>query len=172
MHSSHGGLVFCMHRPLDAGCTRAIGAVVARFVHTEEVTGSNPVSPTKKGPRISGGLLRFWGFLDGSVVAAWHSRMSSLTTNVPRSKVTSQGPGYQADTTQPIAAVRGTRGFSVGSTRRTHQVATLWAARSIEPGGPLYDACAPVLDGRHCQSRSWSTCPFRGDRFQFSHHLP
>ena len=26
----------------------AIGAVVARFVHTEEVTGSNPVSPTKK----------------------------------------------------------------------------------------------------------------------------
>jgi hypothetical protein len=25
---------------------RAIGAVVARFVHTEEVTGSNPVSPT------------------------------------------------------------------------------------------------------------------------------
>ena len=26
--------------------SRAIGAVVARFVHTEEVTGSNPVSPT------------------------------------------------------------------------------------------------------------------------------
>ena len=26
----------------------AIGAVVARFVHTEEVTGSNPVSPTVK----------------------------------------------------------------------------------------------------------------------------
>ena len=26
--------------------TGAIGAVVARFVHTEEVTGSNPVSPT------------------------------------------------------------------------------------------------------------------------------
>ena len=25
---------------------RVIGAVVARFVHTEEVTGSNPVSPT------------------------------------------------------------------------------------------------------------------------------
>ena len=28
--------------------TGAIGAVVARFVHTEEVTGSNPVSPTSK----------------------------------------------------------------------------------------------------------------------------
>lgn len=27
----------------------AISAVVARFVHTEEVTGSNPVSPTGKG---------------------------------------------------------------------------------------------------------------------------
>ena len=28
---------------------RAIGAVVARFLHTEEVTGSNPVSPTTSG---------------------------------------------------------------------------------------------------------------------------
>src|SRR6476620_1887579 len=30
-----------------SGAARAIGAVVARFVHTEEVTGSNPVSPTR-----------------------------------------------------------------------------------------------------------------------------
>ena len=29
-----------------SGNTRAIGAVVARFPDTEEVTGSNPVSPT------------------------------------------------------------------------------------------------------------------------------
>src|SRR4028118_149747 len=30
---------------------RAIGSVVERFVHTEEVTGSNPVSPTRtRGP--------------------------------------------------------------------------------------------------------------------------
>ena len=29
----------------------AIGAVVARFVHTEEVTGSNPVSPTLFDPQ-------------------------------------------------------------------------------------------------------------------------
>ena len=29
-----------------SGAAGAIGAVVARFVHTEEVTGSNPVSPT------------------------------------------------------------------------------------------------------------------------------
>ena len=35
---------------------RAIGAVVARFVHTEEVTGSNPVSPTaREGPGSPGG---------------------------------------------------------------------------------------------------------------------
>src|SRR5688572_22392874 len=34
---------------------RAIGAVVARFVHTEEVTGSNPVSPTS----ITAGQGRF-----------------------------------------------------------------------------------------------------------------
>ena len=39
-------LVFLSHR--------AIGAVVARFVHTEEVTGSNPVSPT----RITAGQSR------------------------------------------------------------------------------------------------------------------
>src|SRR3712207_7031791 len=32
---------------------RAIGAVVARFLDTEEVTGSNPVSPTKK-PQVRG----------------------------------------------------------------------------------------------------------------------
>ena len=30
---------------------RAIGAAVARFVHTEEVTGSNPVSPTRPSRR-------------------------------------------------------------------------------------------------------------------------
>ena len=36
--SAQGGLAF--------KCIGAIGAVVARFVHTEEVTGSNPVSPT------------------------------------------------------------------------------------------------------------------------------
>ena len=32
---------------------RAIGAVVARFLDTEEVTGSNPVSPTKF-PQVRG----------------------------------------------------------------------------------------------------------------------
>ena len=37
------------HRHRATRCqTGAIGAVVARFVHTEEVTGSNPVSPTIK----------------------------------------------------------------------------------------------------------------------------
>lgn len=34
---------------------RAIGAVVARFVHTEEVTGSNPVSPTRVTGRLPQG---------------------------------------------------------------------------------------------------------------------
>jgi hypothetical protein len=33
-----------IHRP--AAAVRAIGAAVARFLDTEEVTGSNPVSPT------------------------------------------------------------------------------------------------------------------------------
>src|SRR4051794_18664118 len=31
----------------EAGQARAIGSVVERLVHTEEVTGSNPVSPTQ-----------------------------------------------------------------------------------------------------------------------------
>src|SRR5947207_304327 len=35
---------------LESATARAIGAVVARFVHTEEVTGSNPVSPTVRRP--------------------------------------------------------------------------------------------------------------------------
>jgi hypothetical protein len=39
----------------DTESARAIGAVVARFVHTEEVTGSNPVSPTN----ITAGQRRF-----------------------------------------------------------------------------------------------------------------
>lgn len=34
-------------RCASLGQARAIGAAVARFVHTEEVTGSNPVSPTE-----------------------------------------------------------------------------------------------------------------------------
>ncbi len=39
--------------------TRAIGAVVARFPDTEEVTGSNPVSPTQEKPLDSN---EFGGF--------------------------------------------------------------------------------------------------------------
>src|SRR4051794_4858159 len=34
----------------EAGHARAIGSVVERLVHTEEVTGSNPVSPTQSSP--------------------------------------------------------------------------------------------------------------------------
>lgn len=36
----------------------AIGAVVARFVHTEEVTGSNPVSPTNEMARSAASAER------------------------------------------------------------------------------------------------------------------
>ena len=39
--------------------TRAIGAAVARFLDTEEVTGSNPVSPTQEKPLDSN---EFGGF--------------------------------------------------------------------------------------------------------------
>src|SRR5262249_13638757 len=42
-----GGARLALPFPGSAAASRAIGAVVARFVHTEEVTGSNPVSPTK-----------------------------------------------------------------------------------------------------------------------------
>ena len=43
-------------RPWDiVPASRAIGAVVARFVHTEEVTGSNPVSPTESKPPLTCG---------------------------------------------------------------------------------------------------------------------
>ena len=42
----------------EFGSSRAIGAVVARFLDTEEVTGSNPVSPTtscRSGGRLPSG---------------------------------------------------------------------------------------------------------------------
>ena len=40
--------VYTGSNPVSTSHPRAIGAVVARFVHTEEVTGSNPVSPTPR----------------------------------------------------------------------------------------------------------------------------
>lgn len=75
LQSSQGGLVFCMHQRVDARSTRAIGAVVARFVHTEEVTGSNPVSPTKRNPRISGGFFALYPQGVASIAIAKKLRM-------------------------------------------------------------------------------------------------
>ena len=43
-------------RTTEYACTGAIGAAVARFPDTEEVTGSIPVSRTKKTPGNSGGF--------------------------------------------------------------------------------------------------------------------
>ena len=40
---------------------RAIGSVVERLVHTEEVTGSNPVSPTPETPCSTRGFLVLGG---------------------------------------------------------------------------------------------------------------
>ena len=48
--------------------TGAIGAVVARFVHTEEVTGSNPVSPTARKPN-GRPVVGFLAFPGGPVTA-------------------------------------------------------------------------------------------------------
>src|SRR3954469_15653477 len=51
--------------------SRAIGAVVARFLDTEEVTGSNPVSPTSitAGQRPFEGLFPFAGPLRAQQVS-------------------------------------------------------------------------------------------------------
>ena len=45
-----------MHRqPIKYSlCQRAFGAVGARFLHTEEVAGSNPVTPTIQNPQVRG----------------------------------------------------------------------------------------------------------------------
>ncbi len=40
--------VYTGSNPVSTSHPRAIGAVVARFLDTEEVTGSNPVSPTNE----------------------------------------------------------------------------------------------------------------------------
>src|SRR3954449_1228380 len=67
------------HKSTPATQLRAIGAVVARFVHTEEVTGSNPVSPTRRTrssereprvirvPALLGSALRGGSGADGRV---------------------------------------------------------------------------------------------------------
>ena len=57
---------------LKSASARAIGAVVARFVHTEEVTGSNPVSPTPphgfhRGKQTPAGISGFRGASVGPV---------------------------------------------------------------------------------------------------------
>ncbi len=63
-----GSIPRCLDRVVCLGCgncfrrnPRAIGSVVERLVHTEEVTGSNPVSPTQRctcptGP-LAGGTM-------------------------------------------------------------------------------------------------------------------
>ena len=43
----------------DTGNARAIGSVGERFVHTEEVTGSNPVSPTNSVHSIYAGVVQW-----------------------------------------------------------------------------------------------------------------
>src|SRR4051795_2629052 len=69
---------------------RAIGAVVARFVHTEEVTGSNPVSPTGDTGRVLSrgpGLRHLPPFCVGvhhGAVAAQPDRAARLRAVVAR----------------------------------------------------------------------------------------
>jgi len=41
------------YEEVSSSASRAIGSVVERLVHTEEVAGSNPVSPTNPGPKQS-----------------------------------------------------------------------------------------------------------------------
>lgn len=51
-----------LKNPPPYGFSRAISSVVERFVHTEEVTGSNPVSPTEAPAKA--GVFRMWSALD------------------------------------------------------------------------------------------------------------
>ncbi len=62
------------HSRSQPDSTWAIGAAVARFPDTEEVTGSIPVSRTAHSPRPGRGLVRFPGCSPGRrMLAPWHS---------------------------------------------------------------------------------------------------
>jgi hypothetical protein len=73
-------------RALKSASARAIGAVVARFVHTEEVTGSNPVSPTRQKQPLT---------CDGAGTGAVFIQ--------PRVDYVSDGPASQEELTMRIA---------------------------------------------------------------------
>ncbi len=102
--------------------TGAIGAVVARFVHTEEVTGSNPVSPTEA-PQVrgcSGGCARR-GQRRGCTNAAEipsHSGIASAATQLV------SGTSVSSESAAPVTQT------PVGSWR----LATTAAAVSASPG--------------------------------------
>ena len=51
--------VYTGSNPVSTSHPRAIGAVVARFLDTEEVTGSNPVSPTRRIHRRHRGMRAY-----------------------------------------------------------------------------------------------------------------
>ena len=55
-------------RQLKSNTARAIGAAVARFPDTEEVTGSNPVSPTLIAPLLNCGYVVSGTLTPGAVV--------------------------------------------------------------------------------------------------------
>ena len=86
-----GGLAEWLRQGPAKPCTRvrfphpprAIGAVGARFLDTEEVTGSNPVSPTKKVQVRGQAPSRMPGLLDRLTVVCPWDRSSSNGTGRP-----------------------------------------------------------------------------------------
>ena len=69
-------------RALKSESARAIGAVVARFVHTEEVTGSSPVSPASENEPVERMQLVAVGGSDAGISAALRARELDPTAEV------------------------------------------------------------------------------------------
>ena len=120
----------------DGAFAWAIGAVVARFVHTEEVTGSNPVSPTRIKAPLTCFQRRERGFF---VRVAFRGSPKNVTATVPPRPCrptfltvqvdsgTGNGFGirvdycYQADIWQG-RTFRSRPGLSTVAPRRVHRV--------------------------------------------------
>ena len=135
--------------PASTGSIGAIGAVVARFVHTEEVTGSNPVSPTRghAGQRPVPG--------DGAGLVPWGAVPRQARAGHPGRTVATSAQGHGHRTAGAASRCRGTPPFArrrvVRSAPRTSPRPPSVAGGVAHP--PSRVVCARAVQGSRSRIR-------------------
>lgn len=138
-----------LHDAVHGRASRAIGSVVERLVHTEEVTGSNPVSPTAS-PQVSGasppGPRRFLVFRGPARVDAVRAAATGAR-RTPHGRARHHGPAHVSVTSGPHRSASKIR---QASPRRATDDLDLSCARpGHRPAGPGADvegAVRPMAD--------------------------